>query len=242
MRSPLALAFFSASLRSLAAATFTVTNTNDSGAGSLRQAILDANSGAGPHTIQFAIPGAGVHTIYAADAASGDHPAHDDRRLHAAGLFAQHAALPAGTQRRARRSRLAARLSRSPGRQRASGSQAGGTVIRGLAINRCYIAGSGSRPAPATASRSSATSSARRPTVCPCPADSASRRQIRGIYVFGGVGHQIGGADPADRNLISGNNLEEDERRRNRHRHRRNRRRHADGDDPRQRRRRRRDR
>lgn len=36
------------------AAVFTVTNTNDSGVGSLRQAILDANSsGAGPHTINF---------------------------------------------------------------------------------------------------------------------------------------------------------------------------------------------
>ena len=38
------------------AATFTVINTSDSGAGSLRQAILDANaSGAPPHTIVFNI-------------------------------------------------------------------------------------------------------------------------------------------------------------------------------------------
>src|SRR5690349_1725585 len=41
---------------------FTVLNTNDSGAGSLRQAILDANS-MGGGTIQFTIPGTGVHTI-----------------------------------------------------------------------------------------------------------------------------------------------------------------------------------
>lgn len=41
---------------------FTVTNTNDSGTGSLRQAILDANS-MGGGTIQFTIPGSGVHTI-----------------------------------------------------------------------------------------------------------------------------------------------------------------------------------
>lgn len=47
------------------AATFTVTNTADSGAGSLRQAILDANAnGSGvTDTIAFAIPGAGVQTI-----------------------------------------------------------------------------------------------------------------------------------------------------------------------------------
>jgi len=41
---------------------FTVTNTNDSGTGSLRQAILDANS-MGGGTITFNITGSGVHTI-----------------------------------------------------------------------------------------------------------------------------------------------------------------------------------
>jgi hypothetical protein len=45
------------------AATFTVSNTNDSGAGSFRQALLDANLAAGADTIAFAIPGAGLHTI-----------------------------------------------------------------------------------------------------------------------------------------------------------------------------------
>jgi hypothetical protein len=41
---------------------FTVINTNDSGTGSLRQAITDANS-MGGGTINFNIPGSGVHTI-----------------------------------------------------------------------------------------------------------------------------------------------------------------------------------
>ena len=45
------------------AADFTVTNTNDSGTGSLRQAILDANAAAGADNIKFAIPGDGPHTI-----------------------------------------------------------------------------------------------------------------------------------------------------------------------------------
>jgi hypothetical protein len=45
------------------AATFTVTNTSDSGAGSLRQAITDANAAAGADTIAFDIAGSGVHTI-----------------------------------------------------------------------------------------------------------------------------------------------------------------------------------
>src|SRR5947209_5196210 len=38
---------------SAAAATFTVTNLNDSGAGSLRQAVLDANGAAGADVITF---------------------------------------------------------------------------------------------------------------------------------------------------------------------------------------------
>jgi S-layer homology domain len=41
------------------AATFTVTNTNDSGAGSLRKAIEDANTAAGADTIAFNVSGAG---------------------------------------------------------------------------------------------------------------------------------------------------------------------------------------
>ncbi|MDT4966095.1 MAG: hypothetical protein QOJ64_832 [Acidobacteriota bacterium] len=45
-----------------AATSFTVTNTNDSGPGSLRQAILDANSAAGADTINFSI-GSGLQTI-----------------------------------------------------------------------------------------------------------------------------------------------------------------------------------
>ncbi len=48
---------------SLFAATFTVTNINDSGAGSLRDAVNLANTTAGPDTVDFTIPGSGVHTI-----------------------------------------------------------------------------------------------------------------------------------------------------------------------------------
>src|SRR5260370_25571463 len=43
--------------------TFIVKNTNDSGADSFHQAILDANNNPGPDTIAFNIPGGGVHTI-----------------------------------------------------------------------------------------------------------------------------------------------------------------------------------
>jgi hypothetical protein len=43
--------------------TYTVTNTNDAGPGSLRQAILDANASPGADSVDFAIPGDGVQTI-----------------------------------------------------------------------------------------------------------------------------------------------------------------------------------
>src|SRR6516225_769397 len=42
---------------------YAVINTNDSGEGSLRQAILDANADPGLDTIIFDIPGSGAHTI-----------------------------------------------------------------------------------------------------------------------------------------------------------------------------------
>jgi hypothetical protein len=48
--------------------SFVVTNTNDGGAGSLRQAILNANSTVGVDNITFDIPGAGPHTITPATA------------------------------------------------------------------------------------------------------------------------------------------------------------------------------
>ena len=57
----------------LGPATFTVTNTNDSGAGSLRQAILDANARANTaDTIAFNIAGAAPFTIAACSGAAGD--------------------------------------------------------------------------------------------------------------------------------------------------------------------------
>ncbi|HEX3577199.1 MAG TPA: Calx-beta domain-containing protein [Thermoanaerobaculia bacterium] len=48
---------------SASAATFVVSSIADSGVGTLRQAILNANAAAGTDTITFAIAGAGLHTI-----------------------------------------------------------------------------------------------------------------------------------------------------------------------------------
>jgi len=66
----IAAALLAFATASASADTYTVTNTADSGAGSLRQAILDANakqvtagSQCARHTIAFNIAGAGPHTI-----------------------------------------------------------------------------------------------------------------------------------------------------------------------------------
>ena len=56
----LIISLFILSVGALADPVETVTNTNDMGAGSLRQAILDVNPGG---TVNFNIPGAGPHTI-----------------------------------------------------------------------------------------------------------------------------------------------------------------------------------
>lgn len=59
-----AAALFGACVAPVAtAATYTVTTSADSGAGSLRAAIEAANAASDPDTIAFAIPGSGVHEI-----------------------------------------------------------------------------------------------------------------------------------------------------------------------------------
>jgi hypothetical protein len=52
----------------ITANTYTVTSTADSGAGTLRQAILDANTNPGADTVAFNVVGSGVHTIALASA------------------------------------------------------------------------------------------------------------------------------------------------------------------------------
>src|SRR5687768_3257703 len=62
-------------------ATFTVTNTLDAGAGSLRQAILDANASQGGGTIQFSIPATDLNHIDVDAALPGGDPAPDVWRI-----------------------------------------------------------------------------------------------------------------------------------------------------------------
>ncbi len=62
-RPALAAVLFTAAAALATANTYTVTSTADSGAGTLRQAITDANGNPGADTIAFNIVGSGVHTV-----------------------------------------------------------------------------------------------------------------------------------------------------------------------------------
>jgi len=70
-RLPVLVVFVVLSVVSASADTFLVTNANDSGTGSLREAITDANAhpnSAAVDVIGFDLPGTGVHTIVLASA------------------------------------------------------------------------------------------------------------------------------------------------------------------------------
>jgi hypothetical protein len=112
------------------AATFTVTNTDDSGPGSLRQAILDANANPGLDTIAFNIPGAGVHTI---SPASGLPSITDAVVLDG---YSQPGASP-NTDPNGFNGILLIELSgASAGQANGLNINAGGSTVRGLVINR----------------------------------------------------------------------------------------------------------
>ena len=107
--------------------TFLVSNANDSGPGSLRQAILESNAAIGASTtIDFDIAGSGVRTISPQSLPARDQPPGPDRRRLPAGLR-RDAADPARRQpgRRGRRpaDRRTGRHRPRPGHRRLRGGR-----------------------------------------------------------------------------------------------------------------------
>jgi hypothetical protein len=189
-RLPLAFLFLLAA-PSLAADTFAVTNTNDSGAGSLRQAILDANANPGADTIAFAIPGSGVHTIAPAtdlpqitDGVTIDGYTQPGSSINTDPI-ATNAVLSIELAGSSRIDDFGLRV----------GSSAGGTTIRGLVINNwgrgIDLHGSGA----IVTGNFFGTD----------PTGTLAAPNDTGIF-YGGTDLTtvIGGTAPADRNLISG--------------------------------------
>jgi hypothetical protein len=111
------------------AADFTVTNASDSGVGSLRQAILLANANPGHDRVLFAIPGAGVRVIEVAELPAITDPLTIDG-------YTQAGARPNSLQNGSD-AVINVEVRNAANRNGENGLvvQAGGCVIRGLALN-----------------------------------------------------------------------------------------------------------
>ena len=175
---------------SAAAATFTVTNTNDSGAGSLRQAILDANGALGTDTIAFNIPGAGVHTIAPATflPAITDPVILDGYTQPGASVNT----LPVGDD-----AVLLVELDGTTVGGNALVITAGDSTVRGLVIG-----GFSSTGITITTNGGNTVTGNFIGTTF---SGAAAHGNINGVVVIGSDNNTIGGPIPADRNLISGN-------------------------------------
>ena len=178
------------------AATFTVTNTDNAGPGSLRQAILDANANPGLDTIAFNIPGAGVHTITPAtplDTITDGVTIDGYTQLGSAvntDPFATNAVLTI---------ELDGSLA-GPGTRGLNFSvPVGDSNVRGLVINRWGETGIHFSGVPAVSIRGCFVGTDLTGTF----ARANSFKGIRLGSVTGGS--LVGGPTPADRNLISGN-------------------------------------
>jgi len=193
----LSLVFLTASF-AWAQTTYTVTNTNDSGAGSLRQAILDANANAGLDNISFNIPGSGPHTIALLSALPDiTGPVVIDGYTQP-GASAN--TLAVGSDAVLKIQLDGVNVPNSHGLNLVSGSN--GSTIRGLAIYRftdsvLIIAGIRTEvPAVITGNYlgTDATGAA------------SSLGNSNGVIATAGGNSRIGGTTPQERNVISGNN------------------------------------
>lgn len=181
--------------------TFTVLNTNDSGRGSLRQAILNSNAHPGIDTIDFKIPGAGAHIIRpitplppVIDPAIIDAYTQPGARANSLAL-GDDALILVGIDGSAVRDRNANGVL-----QDASGLiiGAGQTTVRGLAIGGFLNVGIELEQRGGNAIRGNFLGTD--------TTGSQGRANLGGgLFVAGTAGNTVGGLAPADRNLISAN-------------------------------------
>ena len=172
-------------------ATFTVINTNDTGVGSLRQAIIDANTAAGLDTIAFNIPGAGVHTITTPtiDLPDITSPVLIDGYTQP-GSSPNTNALNAGIN-----AVLQIELVMSAGGDLHVAAGGDGTTIRGLVLSNQFDEISVAANNVTIAGNFIGTN----------PAGTLSKRSTIGIVVMATASNlTVGGPAAADRNLISG--------------------------------------
>jgi hypothetical protein len=182
-----------------ATSTFTVTNTSDGGAGSLRQAILDANFTDGASVINFNIPGTGVHTIKPSSAL----PIITEQVTIDG--YTQPGASP-NTKAVGNDASLKVQLSGTNAPQGTSGLEivASDSVIKGLVINRfgdgIFVSG------PTFGTSIEGNFIGTDPTGTIDSGNGLAGVDIEGDSVAGSPSQaMVGGTTPAARNLISGN-------------------------------------
>jgi hypothetical protein len=164
------------------AATFTVMNANDSGPGSLRQAITDANNAGGLNTINFSIPAGSLHAI---NLLSNLPP-----------IFAP-TVIDGTTQNGYSGKPIIEINGAGAGSDPGLALYAGGGTVQGLTLNRfaaeaIHVEGGGGNIIRANFIGTDTNG-------------TAARANGMGIYVYGSSGNLIGGTNASDRNLISGN-------------------------------------
>lgn len=178
-----AVAILMAFPTSAQAATFTVTNSAASGAGSLRQAILDANALPGLDTVTFNVNGGGHQTIM-----PGDLPRISDPIVLDATTQPGYAGLPL----------IELTGSGFSGTTNGITLDAGNSVVRGFIINNFNLGGigiftNGGNVVEGNFIGTNAAGDDKRPNFG------------EGIRIFNSSNNRIGGPTPAQRNLISGN-------------------------------------
>ena len=175
-----------------ALAAITVTNTNDTGAGSLRQAIIEANTTPGLDSIVFNISGGGVHTITPTSplpAITG--PVLIDGYSQPGTSLNTH---PTATNA-VLRIELNGASAGLAARGLDFGCGAGGSTVQGLVINRWTIG---------IEVGCSISNVIIRGNFFGTDPTGTLRRESSQNISLNAVGTVIGGTTPADRNLISG--------------------------------------
>jgi hypothetical protein len=176
------------------AADFTVTNTNDSGQGSLRQAIEDANSRSGADTMKFNIPGAGVKTISPTSALPVI------RQAVTIDGYSQPGSKPNSQTTGAIEAVILVELNGSnAGSRPGLDINASNVVVRGLAINRF--------PAPGVGIFEGEGVRIEGNFIGTDPSGAFDRGNDEGVDIDRRGKNIIGGTTPDKRNLISGNNI-----------------------------------
>jgi hypothetical protein len=183
--------------------TFEVTNTNDSGAGSLRQAILDSNASPGQNTIDFNIPGAGIQTIQPLSAL----PAVTNS------VIINGYSQPGSSANTLSQGDNATVLIELDGASAGGGVNgltitAANCIIEGLTINRFGGDGIDISGSPATGNQIGGDFIGTDPAGSTALGNDASPSTLSssGVFIEAGASmNTVGGSTPAARNIISGN-------------------------------------